>query len=116
MPDGLANDEAERRIAAAVASHRIAPARAAHYRQMAKAGDDLSMLETLQPCDLNAPAGAAEPDVDEIYASVFPTVAEGRQRADDRIRDYETRAAAPATDQADRESYETIFGLGSWDR
>ena len=110
--DGLAADHAERRIAAAVASHRIAPARAAFYRAKALAGEDISYLDTLQPCALNASAGSGSrptPEEDEAaYAALFPTVEEERARADAHL------AAAVYNPASDREVFESIFGKGTY--
>jgi hypothetical protein len=118
VPRELASEADERRIAAAVATHRIAPARAAYYRDLALAGKDISALDTLVPCDLNAPDDADD-DGDAIYAAFFPTVEQDRARADKQLRTYTARAAAPISgnqDADDKTIYESVFGPGSWDR
>jgi hypothetical protein len=113
-PDRLAADHVERRIAAAVASHRIAPSRAAHYRALAKTGEDISFLDTLQPCDINASASTGSrptPEDDEAaYAAMFPTPEQERAVADAQL------AASVYSTASDKETYESIYGAGAWDK
>lgn len=113
-PDRLAADHVERRIAAAVASHRIAPSRAEHYRALAKTGKDISFLDTLQPCDINASASTGSrptPEDDEAaYAAMFPTTEQERARADAQL------AASVYDPASDREVFESIYGPGSWEK
>ncbi len=113
-PDRLAADHVERRIAAAVASHRIAPSRAAHYRALAKTGEDISFLDTLQPCDINASANTGSrptrEDDEAAYAAMFPTTEQQRAHADAQL------AAAVYDPASDKETYEGIYGPGSWEK
>ena len=111
--DGLANEDDERRIAAAVATRRIAPARAAFYRSQARSGEDISFLETLQPCDLNASASTgSQPtreDDEAAYAAIFPSSEAERARADAHL------AAAVYDPASDKEVFERIFGKGTFE-
>ncbi len=113
MRNGRASEEDERRIAAAVATHRIAPGRAAFYRARALAGEDISLLDTLQPCALNASTGAGSrptlEDDEAAYAAMFPTTEQERAHADAQL------AAAVYNPASDKELFEGLFGKGSFE-
>jgi len=110
--NGRASEEDERRIAAAVATHRIAPARAAFYRSKALSGEDISLLDSLQPDAGNALASSGShptPEGDEAtYADLFPTAEEDRRRADTAL------AAAVYNPADDKEVFESLFGKGTY--
>jgi hypothetical protein len=115
--DGLASDEVERVIASAIASCRIPPARAAHYRTMAKGGTDIApILASLAPYPGNAGVNASTrsrptaEDDDLAYAAMFPTVQEQRDQADAQL------AASVYSTASDQETYESIYGAGSWEK
>jgi hypothetical protein len=113
--DGLIGDEGERKIAAAIASGRIPPSRAAFWRQQAKEGASLDVLATLQPVlasdgsALSIPAGD---DGEAVYREMFSTVEESRRAADRQLAASVAAAAGPATD---KEVFEAIFGKGTWE-
>lgn len=117
MPrDGLIGDEGERKIAAAVASGRIAPSRAAYWRQQAREGVNLDVLETIAPVTTGpgvVASGTLQGDGDAIYDSLYPTVEASRRAADRQLLVLEAASADPASDQ---EIYEGIFGKGARDR
>lgn len=125
MPrDGLAGDEVERVIASAVASCRIAPARAAHYRAMARSGTDIAtLLAGLQPYPGNAAAAEVADTLsdDEYWDYHFGRRPESEE-AETATRRLPARAAAArqaaaaADDASDQEVYEAIYGPGSWDK
>jgi hypothetical protein len=112
--NGRASEEDERRIASAVATHRIAPGRAAFYRARALAGEDISLLDALQPCALNASSagtrsGPTLEDDEAVYSSLFPSVEEGRRAADAAL------AAAVYDPASDKELFERLFGEGTFE-
>ena len=82
---------AEARIAAAIADGKIPRSRAAHYRALAAAGDDLSVLDTLAGTPGLVLAGGAQEDAeDALYRSLFgggpagaPQAASGVQAGED---------------------------------
>lgn len=108
--DGLAADHVERRIAAA---NRIPPSQAAHYRALAKAGTDISYLDTLAAVAVDGvPSSEPPEDDDAVYAALYPTPEQDRKAADKRVSVTAARAAEPASD---KDLYEAIFGPGSWE-
>jgi hypothetical protein len=129
---GRVSDADERHIQAAIQAGRLHPSSAAHWRQKAAQGADLSVLDTLAavPPDLlkaanGAPArsqddaayealfgqpGQGDGPDDPVYAALFPTVAQDRKRADARLA-AALKAAAALSDDGDAE-YEALFGKG----
>ena len=118
-PRGLPYRETEAKIAAAIADGKFPRSRAAHYRALAAAGDDLSVLDQLaagvpvldpggadqDPEDAlyeslfgsprgdgSQPVTAAEAAEDPAYSALFPSVEQERRRADAQLA-----AAAKAT-------------------
>jgi len=102
-------------IAAAVSAGRIPASRAAHYRSLAAAGRDISVLDTLAaaPGIGQLAASAAQDAEDADYAALFggtpgsgPRAVSAAQPSDDDV--YEAIYGAPDPGPAPAE-YEAVF-------
>ena len=101
-------------IAAAVSAGRIPASRAGHYRTLAAAGHDISVLDTLAAAPgLGQHATAAEDAEDAAYRALFggtpgsgPRAVSAAQASDDAVYDY---MFGTRPDEPDPAEYKALF-------
>jgi hypothetical protein len=97
--------ETEAKIAAAIADGKIPRSRTAHYRALAAAGDDLSVLDQLAGTPGLVLGGAATEDPeDAVYQALFGT------RPGDGSQPISAAEVSATAALSEKELYEQIFG------